>query len=50
MTLGKRIEKSRPTPIGHKSPENKTKEQLNESSRPHSDKKMIERQPRKLLL
>ena len=41
MTLDKRIDKSRPTPIGHKIPEKKTKEQLIESSRRHSNKKMI---------
>ena len=41
MTLDKRIDKSRPIPIGHKIPEKKTKEQLIESSRRHSDKKII---------
>ena len=41
MTLDKRINKSRPTPIVHKIPEKKTKEQLIESSRRHSNKKMI---------
>ena len=41
MTLDKRIDKSSPTPIGDKIPRKETKEQLIESSRYDSDKKMI---------
>ena len=41
MTLEKRTDKSSPTPIGDKIPEKETKEQLIESSRHHSDKKII---------
>ena len=48
MTLDKRIDKSSPTPVGDKIPAKQTKEQLIESSRHHSDKKMISRLPKKL--
>ena len=41
MTLEKRTDKSSLTPIGDKIPEKETKEQLIESSRHHSDKKII---------
>ena len=41
MTLEKRTDKSSPTPTGDKIPEKETKEQLIESSRHHSDKKII---------
>ena len=41
MTLGKRFDKSSPAPVGDEIPEKETNKQIIESSRHHSDKKMI---------
>ena len=41
MTLGKRFDKSSPAPVGDEITEKETNKQIIESSRHHSDKKMI---------
>ena len=48
MTLDNRNDKSSRTPVGDKIPEKETKEQIIESSHHHSDKKMMQRLPKKL--
>ena len=41
MTLGKRFDKSSPAPVVDEIPEKETNKQVIESSRHHSNKKMI---------